>query len=385
MILSVTFSKPSTNTQDALGRNYIKIRIWKSVSVSQKNNLYQCEMFTEKQAFQKSMTEKEVEELIEIHAGKLFKSVVEKTDSEEITYLANRRGEIKILRKKNKKSVVESSKKINREKNYIIKENTQVPFLIELGVMTKDGKIVSRMYDKFRQINRFLEFVEDVIEDVIRLKGNVDADNPMRVIDFGSGKSYLTFAVWYFLHEIKKIPVEITGLDLKEDVIRNCQKLSEKLGCSGLNFKIGNIADYSEEKNPDMIITLHACDTATDYALEYAVRKNAFAILSVPCCQKEINLQLSKKKLSPENPYSIFTDYGIVQERFSALVTDLVRAKLLEKNGYNVQLMEFIDMEGTPKNLLVRAIKNRHGKTTKDGSEEILRSLGVSQTLAKIL
>lgn len=278
MILSVTFSKPSTNTQDALGRNYIKIRIWKSVSVSQKNNLYQCEMFTEKQAFQKSMTEKEVEEFIEIHAGKLFKSVVEKTDS----------------------------KKINREKNYIIKENTQVPFLIELGVMTKDGKIVSRMYDKFRQINRFLEFVEDVIEDVIRLKGNVDAENPMRVIDFGSGKSYLTFAVWYFLHEIKKIPVEITGLDLKEDVIRNCQKLSEKLGCSGLNFKIGNIADYSEEKNPDMIITLHACDTATDYALEYAVRKNAFAILSVPCCQKEINLQLSKKKLSPENPYSIF-------------------------------------------------------------------------------
>ena len=257
--------------------------------------------------------------------------------------------------------------------------------MIELGVMTKDGKIVSRMYDKFRQINRFLEFVEDVIEDVIRLKGNVDADNPMRVIDFASGKSYLTFAVWYFLHEIKKIPVEITGLDLKEDVIRNCQKLSEKLGCSGLNFKIGNIADYSEEKNPDMIITLHACDIATDYALEYAVRKNAFAILSVPCCQKEINLQLSKKNLSPENPYSIFTDYGIVQERFSALVTDLVRAKLLEKNGYGVQLMEFIDMEGTPKNLLVRAIKNRHGKTTKDGSEEILKSLGVSQTLAKIL
>lgn len=385
MILSVTFSKPSKDTQDVLGRNYIKIRIWKSVSMSQNKDSYQCEMFTEKQAFQKSMTEKEVEEFIGNHAGKLFKNVVEKTDSEEITYLSNRRGEVKILRKKNKNAAAQSSKKINREKNYIIRENTQVPFLIELGVMTKDGKVVSRMYDKFRQINRFLEFVDDVIDDVIRLKGVVDDDSPLRVIDFGSGKSYLTFAVWYFLHDIKKIPVEITGLDLKEDVIRNCQNLSEKLGCSGLNFKIGNIADYSEEKNADVIITLHACDTATDYALEYAVRKNALAILSVPCCQKEINQQLSEKKLSPENPYSIFTDYGIVQERFSALVTDIVRAKLLEKNGYNVQLMEFIDMEGTPKNLLVRALKNRHGKTTSDGSEKILKNLGVSQTLAKIL
>lgn len=385
MILSVTFSKPSKDTQDVLGRNYIKIRIWKSVSMSQNKDSYQCEMFTEKQAFQKSMTEKEVEEFIGNHAGKLFKNVVEKTDSEEITYLSNRRGEVKILRKKNKNAAAQSSKKINREKNYIIRENTQVPFLIELGVMTKDGKVVNRMYDKFRQINRFLEFVDDVIDDVIRLKGVVDDDSPLRVIDFGSGKSYLTFAVWYFLHDIKKIPVEITGLDLKEDVIRNCQNLSEKLGCSGLNFKIGNIADYSEEKNADVIITLHACDTATDYALEYAVRKNALAILSVPCCQKEINQQLSEKKLSPENPYSIFTDYGIVQERFSALVTDIVRAKLLEKNGYNVQLMEFIDMEGTPKNLLVRALKNRHGKTTSDGSEKILKNLGVSQTLAKIL
>lgn len=343
------------------------------------------EMFTDKQAFHKTLTEKEAIEFIEQNSGTCFKNVTERTDTEEITILTNKHGETKTLRKPLKNMQPVQNKTFNRKKNYIIPEDTPVPFLTELGVMTKDGKVISQKYDKFRQINRFLEFIDDIIDDVIKLnKKNFTKKEPLRVIDFGSGKSYLTFATYYFLNNIKKIPCRITGLDLKEDVIKECSALSKKLNCLNLDFKIGNIEDFDEDKNPDIIITLHACDTATDYALNYAVTKNAKAILSVPCCQHEINTQLEKSSTVKNSSFSLLAKYGLIRERFSALVTDALRAELLEQQNYNVQILEFIDMSHTPKNILIRAVK-KQGHQTKSGDLKILDQLKISQTLSNLL
>ena len=208
------------------------------------------------------------------------------------------------------------------------------------------------------------------------------------MIDFGSGKSYLTFALYYYLTELEHIPAKITGLDLKADVIAGCQKLAKDLGCADLNFKVGDIAEY-KENSADMVITLHACDTATDYALDYAVSHNAKVILSVPCCQHEINLQLKKKTLPKDNPFELFSRYGIIQERLASLVTDTVRAALLESRGYSVQILEFIDMSHTPKNLLIRAVKKasvspESAKASMESAQSLLQTIGVSQTLSEI-
>ena len=261
--------------------------------------------------------------------------------------------------------------------------------------MTKDGNIVSSRYDKFRQINRFLEFIDDILADVKKMccgeEGDFNGDRPLRIVDFGSGKSYLTFAAYYFLTEIKKIPCEVFGLDLKKDVIEHCANLARKYGYSNLNFAVGDIAKYSGETSPDIIVTLHACDTATDYALKYAVEHNTKAILSVPCCQHEINSQIGKNTVEENTPLAIFMKHGILRERFAALATDAIRAELLEEKGYAVQLMEFIDMEGTPKNLLIRALKKQNvlqsNEAVKKSSakDSILKELGVKQTLNDII
>lgn len=393
MILSAVFSKPSKTCQEIFGKPYIKIRIWKNPSPSaKKQNKFQAEFFTEKQAFQKSFTAEQAREFIEKHAGTAFKNCIVKTDTEEITTMANKKGEIKVFRKATKNFSTEQkfSNNFNRIKNYILQEGNPVPFLIELGVMTKDGKVVAQKYDKFRQINRFLEFINDIIESIEKLNGaSYTQENPLRIVDFGSGKSYLTFAVYYFLTELKKIPAYITGLDLKEDVIKNCDSLAKKLGCKNLEFKIGNIADYSSEKNPDIIITLHACDTATDFALDYAVKHNAKAILSVPCCQHEINSQLEKQKIKSESPFASIERFGILRERFAAIATDAIRAELLEQCGYTVQVLEFIDMSHTPKNILIRAVKkqsdNFKNKESKIRMKSLLDELYCNQTLEKLL
>lgn len=387
MILSAVFSKPSKTCQEIFGKPYIKIRIWKNPSPSaKKQNKFQAEFFTEKQAFQKSFTAEQAREFIEKHAGTAFKNCIVKTDTEEITTMANKKGEIKVFRKaaKNFSAEQKFSNNFNRIKNYILQEGNPVPFLIELGVMTKDGKVVAQKYDKFRQINRFLEFINDIIESIEKLNGaSYTQENPLRIVDFGSGKSYLTFAVYYFLTELKKIPAYITGLDLKEDVIKNCDSLAKKLGCKNLEFKIGNIADYSSEKNPDIIITLHACDTATDFALDYAVKHNAKAILSVPCCQ------LEKQKIKSESPFASIERFGILRERFAAIATDAIRAELLEQCGYTVQVLEFIDMSHTPKNILIRAVKkqsdNFKNKESKIRMKSLLDELDCNQTLEKLL
>lgn len=232
----------------------------------------------------------------------------------------------------------------NRKKKYLLEEGEKVPFLIDLGVMTKEGKIIRSKYDKFKQINRFLEFIEDIIPQLPK-------DRRLHIIDFGCGKSYLTFAMYYYLCEKRGYQVKMTGLDLKKDVIRHCNELAKRYGYEDLQFLVGDIASYEEEQQVDLVVTLHACDTATDFALAKAVAWDASVILSVPCCQHELNKQIEQSMLAP------IMDYGLLKERFAALMTDGMRAKLLESKGYQVQILEFIDMEHTPKNILIRAIK----------------------------
>ncbi|MGN0728661.1 class I SAM-dependent methyltransferase [Treponema sp.] len=394
MIFTAVLSKPSKNCAEILGRAYIKVRIWKNTSLPiKKQNEFHAEFFTDKQAFQKNFSLEQVQEFIEKHAGTTFKNCIVRTETEEITTMANKRGEIKTFTKKISGCPQEPkfTGSFNRVKQHILQEGTPVPFLIELGIMTREGKVVAQKYDKFRQINRFLEFIDDVTESVEFLNSTpYTAENPLQIIDFGSGKSYLTFAIQHFFSEVKKIPASITGLDLKEDVIQNCAKLADKLGCANMEFKVGNIADYKSEKKTDIVVSLHACDTATDFALDYAVKHNAKAIFSVPCCQHEINMQLEKIKPDSKSPFASIMKYGILRERFSALATDAIRAELLEQNGYTVQLLEFIDMSHTPKNILIRAVKNQGKKSeaqteaSKCRMNSLIEQLGCSQTLEKI-
>ena len=260
----------------------------------------------------------------------------------------------------------------NRRKRYVLEEGKPVPFLVDLGVMTGDGQVVRSRYDKFRQINRFLEFIEDILPRLDRERENV-------IIDFGCGKSYLTFAMYYYLKELKGYSIRVIGLDLKKDVIARCNLLAERYGFDRLRFYHGDIASYEGVDQVDMVVTLHACDTATDYALSKAVKWGARVILSVPCCQHELNGQMENELLAP-----LFS-YGIIKERTAALFPDAIRAELLESQGYRTQLLEFIDMEHTPKNILIRAVKQGGRKDNRRQLEEILTFLHGDLTLYRLL
>ena len=297
--------------------------------------------------------------------------------------LISKKGKITIRRKLTESTGAESetNKKVqlshNRVKKYVLEEGIPVPFLVDLGVQTKEGQIVRSRYGKFKQINRFLEFIEDILPTLSK-------ERTVHIIDFGCGKSYLTFAMYYYLHDLKGYDVEITGLDLKEDVIDECNRLSEKYGYDKLCFIKGDIAEYSGQGAVDMVVTLHACDTATDYALAKAVGWGSKVIMSVPCCQHEVNQQIHNEELSS------LLRYGIIKERMAALVTDAVRANLLEAEGYETSIMEFIDMEHTPKNLLIRAIKKDDSRGHKKQEmrqmvEEVAEFLHIDPTLKRLL
>lgn len=232
----------------------------------------------------------------------------------------------------------------NRKKNYLLDEHTPYPFLIRLGVQTSDGKVKKQKYDKFKQINRFIEFIDDTL-------AYLPKDKTVRILDFGSGKSYLTFALYHYLKIEKGLDIKVTGLDLKKEVIEECAQIADDLGYKQLEFLVGDINDYNNETAVDMVVTLHACDVATDMALARAVKWGASVILSVPCCQHELHTQLNAPGLD------IMLKHGLIKERFAALATDSIRAEILNMVGYEAQLVEFIDMENTPKNILIRAYK----------------------------
>ena len=344
--------------------SYIKGKITK-INIKDES-LIQVSLFTEKQAFHKNYTNAEINDVIIDLLENDFNNLELFTDEFVYGYRITSKGHVLSNKRKNASSFVEVSH--NKEKKYLLEEGMIVPALIDLGVMTKDGKIVKAKYDKYKQINRFLEIINDSIKDEKKLK----------IIDFGCGKSYLTFILYYYLHEIKKIDCEIIGLDLKEDVIAHCNEISKKYGYDDkLIFYGGSIEAFKEKRDIDMIVTLHACDTATDYALHYAIEMKCKYIFSVPCCQKEINMQLDS------STNHLINKFGILKERYSAIFTDAIRANILQYYGYKTQVMEFVDFENSPKNLLIRAqlTNNKYNEKIKEEIDSEIKRLGINQTL----
>ena len=325
------------------GGDFIKIKV-RPVMI--RDSLYfQVSRYTDKQVFHENMT---AEDALETLSGWIlhdFRQAQIRMQDEMVTVLVSKKGKATI---KSKKAACIETQNLehNRKKQYIIEEGMAVPFMIDLGVMTESGKIIRTRYDKYRQINRFLEFIEDILPEL-------PTDRTVHIIDFGCGKSYLTFAMYYYLKVLKHYDIRITGLDLKQKVIEDCQALADQYGYDGLQFLCGDIADYNGTDEVDMVVTLHACDTATDYALYKAVKWHASVILSVPCCQHELNRKMQCETLSGA------FQYGLIKERTAALMTDAMRGQLLEMKGYKTQLLEFIDMEHIPKNILIRGVKSK--------------------------
>ncbi len=340
----------------------VKAEPYKKIVIEQKEKNFQISKYTDKQVFHENVNENELSdkcvELVENH----FKQVNGMSENEEHIILISKKGACNYKVKKTATDMVKlgaNASDHNRKKNYILKEGMKIEPLVDMGVFTKDGKVVNSMYDKYKQINRFIEIIDDEISK-LKLK-------ELNVIDFGCGKSYLTFVVYYYLTEVMNIKVNMIGLDLKKDVIEKCNEAAKKYGYDNLKFCMGDINGFKAPFDVDMVITLHACDTATDFALYNAIQWKAKMIFSVPCCQHELNKQIKPESLG------ILSRYGIIKERFSALATDAIRGNLLEYCGYKTQILEFIDLEHTPKNILIRA--TRRQMTTKSIKEQALKEV----------
>lgn len=367
-----------SNSSDKDKLSKIKIR---PVLLKQKL-VFQSEQFIKKQVFHQNSSMEELLTLCEnwfdyekeAQGQVTFRQVQIQAKDHSTHILVSKKGKATIKTRKSAPAVAEVTRTLthNRKKSYLIEEGVQVPFLVDLGVMTREGKIVHTKYDKYRQINRFLEYVEDIIPEL-------DHGRELTIIDFGCGKSYLTFAMYYYLHELKGLDVRMIGLDLKEEVINNCNELSRSYGYDKLEFQNGDIATFTAVDAVDMVVTLHACDTATDYALYKAIKWNAKVILSVPCCQHELNGQMESEELAG------ILKYGLIRERSAALFTDAIRANLLEAAGYRAQILEFIDMEHTPKNILIRGVRAKGGAKQLAQVEETMRFLHVTPTLYQLL
>ena len=339
-----------------------------------KKQYYQIEKYTDKQVFHENINKEEIEsKLLEMVANN-YKQLSAWSETTTYDLKISKKGKIFLGKKKGDNAKL-ANKSHNREKNYILKEGMIIQPLIDLGVFTKEGKVVNSKYDKYKQINRFIEMVDDEIK-------KTDQEE-LTILDFGCGKSYLTFVLYYYFVEIKKIKVNMIGLDLKADVIKKCNEIAKKYNYENLKFELGDINGYKYTNNVDMVITLHACDTATDYALYNAIKWNAKMIFSVPCCQHEFNAQMESDNLS------LLTKYGIVKERVAALMTDAVRANLLEAVGYKTQLLEFIDISHSPKNILIRASKSKVSKEKKEKSllevDNLIKEFNFNPTLYKLL
>lgn len=335
-----------------LSNKYSELCDYKKASIRATDKGYIVEHFTDRQAFHRNITKEELKNILIFEMTENFRQINALCVGFDIEIKISKKGKILFNRRKNfENTPVQIQQGHNRIKNYILPENIFVPALFELGVMTSDGKVVKSKYDKFKQINRFVECIDDALKNC--------EQEQLEIIDFGCGKSYLTFILYYYMTEIRHKKVSITGLDLKKDVIEKCTAIAQKYNYTGLKFLCGDIKDYKPQRNPDIVVTLHACDTATDFALYNAVSWGAKYIFSVPCCQHELNFAISS------NAFPIITEFGLLKERFCALATDALRAKILQSKGYKVDILEFIDMENSPKNILIRAQKNKNPNTYK--------------------
>ena len=349
---------------------------FKKITISRMPKFYQIAKHTEKQVFHENVQFQDVaNRAFELMDGD-FLQFNAWSGNKEFYITVSKKGKVFYKAKGTAAQPADATVQHNRQKQYLLPEGQIIAPLVDMGIFTKDGKVVNSMYDKYRQINRLIVIIDDGIRQQNLKKLNI--------IDFGCGKSYLTFIVYYYLTEIRKIDTHIIGLDLKKDVIEKCNIAAQKYGYSNLRFELGDINGYKCPFDVDMVITLHACDTATDYALYNAIQWGAKMIFSVPCCQHELNKQIKAESLN------ILTRYGIIQERFSALLTDSVRGNLLEYCGYKTQLLEFIDFDHTPKNILIRAVlRNTTPKATKEKAllevEKAMAEFNVQPTLYKLL
>lgn len=349
---------------------------YKKITITKMSNSYQVAKYTEKQVFHENIpAEKIAQRCIELIED-TYLQFNAWSQNKEYSIMITKKGKVFYKAKNiaNQSSIAPAEH--NRQKQYILKEGTVIEPLVDMGIFTKEGKVVKAMYDKYKQINRLIEIIDDSVKQRDYKKLNI--------IDFGCGKSYLTFIVYYYLTEIKGIDATIIGLDLKKDVIEKCNKAAQKYGYKNLHFELGDINGYKCPFDVDMVITLHACDTATDFALYNAINWGAKMIFSVPCCQHELNSQIKTENLS------VLTRYGIIQERFSALLTDSIRGNLLEYCGYKTQLLEFIDFAHTPKNILIRAVlKDSQTNATKEKAltevKSAMSEFNVEPTLYKLL
>lgn len=334
---------------------------------------FQAEKFTNKQVFHENVISCGLYEWCKTNLTGMYKQICLVFNNKTVTYLFTSKGAVKRLENARAEAVVLQEAN-NRRKSYLINEGDDVPILIDLGIFTKDRKVVNSMYDKFRQINRFAEILDDAFKNC--------SEQSLTVLDFGCGKSYLTFIIYYYFNKIKKSDVTVIGYDLKSDVVSHCNDLAQKYGYRNLRFETADVSkDKLRDGSVDAVISLHACDTATDYALNYAVKHNAKYIFSVPCCQHEINQSIKKG-----GDFDVFLRYGIVKERVSALLTDTIRAMLLEDEGYKVDVMEFVDLAHSPKNIMIRAVKTR-GKSDKNSKtiNGLIEKYGFEQRLTSLL
>ena len=338
-----------------------------SKTIIKDNILLKHEYFTKTQCFVKNYSFSEIKNILE-EDMKIFRQAEIWTSNYYCAFKITSKGKVLSNKKRLNTNIMPTP--INKEKNYILKEGMIIPALIDLGVMTSEGKIIKSHYDKYRQINKYIELLDSTI----------GYEDNLNIVDFGCGKSYLTFVVYYYLVYIKKIKVNIIGLDLKSDVIIKCNKIRDKYGYANLNFINKDIAYFSELDHIDLIMTLHACDTATDFALYHAIRLNCKYILTVPCCQKEINKQIDSSNLN------VINKYGLLKERFSSLLTDSIRANILEYYGYKVNVCEFIDFDASPKNVLIKGVKitNEKNEKVKELIDSVMKEYNIKQKLYEL-
>ena len=361
--ISATLSNPKDK------KYYKKLEI-KLINIKL-TNVYQFIYYTDTQVFHKNLSYSEVISTFKTEILDNYKNAQIFTSLNDYSLFSNRLKEVSI--KKLKPSKVKVNQTNNRQKNYILPEDTFIPFLYELGIVSQEGKMHNSKYSNFKQVNRYLEFIDDIID-------SFDKTKTINIVDFGCGKSYLTFATHYYFKEIKKLDVNIIGLDLKKDVINDCNNIVRKYNLKGIKFLTGDIKDYISENKVDMVISLHACDTATDYALHQAIKWESKVIFAVPCCQHEVNKQIKSNSLEAIN------DYGLIQERIASLLTDLTRAELLKSQGYKTQVLEFIDLEHTPKNILIRAVLTNNKDTNAlNKINELKKEFNYNLTLEKLL
>lgn len=371
-LLELQVNTPRDRSPTAL----IKIAIWPWVD-SAGNLKYCVDLFFKNNSNNKHLLPSELTEYVVELLTSTFRQALIHTKDACYHILINRKGFPTILKKKSTKKDPSIQLQHNRSKNYLLCEGNPIPFLIALGVMDSQGKIYPKKYDKFRQINRYLEIITDLLPALTSESTSL----PFRIIDFGCGKSYLTFALYYYLVQQLQLPIEIIGLDLKQEVIDGCIALAKQLGYHHLSFVVGNAKDYQTSQPVDMVISLHACNTATDIAIAKAIAWQAKVIVAVPCCHQELMHQINNSSLQ------ILLKHGILRERFAAMVTDAMRAQLLEIHGYKSDVVEFIDMEHTPKNILIRAVRciNNSNNSNKIEEYQTLRQMVAAAPLLEKL